>query len=261
MYKSKKQAKPAAQPQRANTAVSRPISKIPGLEGVTQDMLVIPRLKLIQKISKEVDLGVKPGSLVNSVTKDVVSTDKKPAVVIPILNNITRLYFKPMKEGGGLLCRSFNGKAGAGDPGGNCLACPNHNWDDDNPPICTELLNIFCMVRGYELPIPLTLSFGRTSAKAGRQFVNLFYMQSLQSQRSPWNFAFAIKTEIMSNDKGTFYVLKVDPAGEATAKEIAKGDLFYNLLKISQVQIHEDEEEIKQEAANASAAADDPFNV
>jgi hypothetical protein len=247
------------QPQRqAGTTVSRPIVKIAGLEGVTPDMLVVPRIKLVQKMSVETDLDISPGTLVNSVTKEVIVDKKKPLTIIPIINTITRLLFRPMKEGGGIVCRSFDGKNGVGAPGGNCMACPKARWAGTIPPECTDLLNVFVMVRGYDHPIPITLSFGRSSAKAGKQLVNLFYMQSLKTQKSPWHFAYDVKPQEVENDKGKFWIFgTVTGAGEAKKNEIEQGELMYNLLKISQVQIHEDENEVEQEAANANTQAGD----
>lgn len=229
---------------------------IPGLEGVEQDMLMIPRLKLVQKMSVETDMGIDPGAIVNSVTKDVVGKPSKQKdgdvastiIIMPILNNKTRLLFKQIKEGGGLACRSIDGKIGIGQPGGVCSNCPANQWGDNNePPDCTELLNVYCVVRDYDSPIPIVVSFGRTSSNAGKQLINFFYMDARRNQVSPWNFAYELKSVKMKNDKGTFYVYQVKPAGKATPEEVEIGAEYYRLIKSVATTIHEDENEIAQE--------------
>lgn len=245
--------------KRNGTAMTRPGNTIPGLEGVEQDMLIIPRLKLVQKMSVEADppYEIKPGSIVNSVTKDVLAAltkDGASLVLIPLLNKKSRLFFKPMSEGGGLLCQSQDGFTGIGDPGGSCAECPMNQWNDDEPPKCTELYNIFCLVRGYDYPIPLTASFGKTSFKAGKALINYFFNDSMKAQKSPWNFAYELLTRSVTNDYGTFFIFDVKPGGKATDEEIATGTIMYNLLSTTKVQIHEDEDEMKEEAAKMDGA-------
>jgi hypothetical protein len=234
---------------------------IPGLEGVEQDMLIIPRLKLVQKNSVEIDDKLaEPGEVVNSVTKDILAKGTKPVIIIPIKNNRTRILFRQFDDGGGLMCQSFDGLTGQGNPGGDCSKCPMNQWKVDDKkknraPDCTELLNIFCIVRGYDFPIPLTASFGRTSMGAGKQLINFFWADAQKAQKSPWNFAYQLKTEMTENEFGKFYVFKVSPEGMAEKDEIEKGELFYNLITSTQIQIHEDEDEIKAEQENIDKTA------
>jgi len=251
--------------KQSNAVVQNTGAVIPGLEGVGQDLLIIPRLKMVQQNSVEV-MGndMKPGSIVNSVTKDLIAKPSEQVTLIPILNTQTRIFFKPVKDGGGILCRSFNNKDGQGEPGGDCFKCPKNKWGVDlkgeqTTPECAELLNIFCIVRGYDFPIPLTVSFKGTSMGAGKQLVNFFWADAQKNQISPWNFAYELKTEFKENKAGQFFVFKVNPGGKAQKEEIAKGGIFYNLIKSTTVQIHEDEDEIKAEQArNANDSPEEP---
>ena len=242
-----------------NNAVAKQMKPIPGLEGVTQDLLIIPRLKLVQKNSVEIDNELaKPGQVVNSVTKEVILRGKEPIVIIPIKNTKSRLLFRPMGEGGGLLCQSFDGMTGQGAPGGNCLECPKAKWPEDRSkstsPECADYINVFCVVRGYDFPIPLTGAFGKTSMGAGKQLVNFFWADSQKAQKSPWNFAYELNTIPSENEKGKFYIFKIAPGGKATKDEIEKGELFYNLITSTQIEIHEDEDEMKAEAEKMQKA-------
>lgn len=255
-----KHQKVAVSKQSETQSLTRPMNQIPGLEGIDQGMLVIPRIKLVQKSSVEVDDGIAPGSIVNSVTKELITKKDKPIVLVPVLTNRTRLYFRPYGEGGGLQCRSLDGVTGLGDPGGACAYCPKNKWNDGKPPACSELINIFCMVRGYDFPIPLSVNFGKTSMGAGKQFVQLFYMQCIRSGKSPWYYAFKLSTEQQKNDKGTFHVFRIEPAGDSTTKEQSQGDLFYKMIKSTKVEVHEDEGEIvTEQKKQAKGKKDDPF--
>lgn len=254
------QTKPAT--TESNAVAQNQGQVIPGLEGVEQDLLIIPRLKLVQKNSVEVDDEIaKPGQIVNSVTKDVIGKKDEPLLLIPVLNTRSRILFRPFDEGGGLLCQSSDGKNGTGEPGGICASCPENQWKNEGKknisPNCTELLNIFCIVRGYDFPIPLTASFGRTSMGAGKQLVNFFWADAQKNQKSPWNFVYELKTEMTENEYGKFYVFKAAPGGKATKDEIEKGGLFYNLIKSTTIQVHEDEEEIRKEQAKAEGVDPD----
>jgi len=251
--------------QRQSQDIMKPHSGfIPGLEGVEPDMLVIPRIKLVQKMSVEVDeYDVKPGSLVNSMTKDVLVEFKKDGAsieIIPILSGRSRIYFAPIgAEGQGILCRSYDGKIGQGDPGGSCVTCKNSKWWNNEAPACTELINVFCMIRGYDLPIPIVASFGRTSYGAGKQLVNFFYMDAQREQLPPWNFVYELGVKAVTNDKGSFYVLTIKPAGKATDDEAKRGEQLYQIIKSSQVQIHDEADiEDSKVAEDEEPVGDEP---
>lgn len=236
-------------------AITKLQNFIPGLEGIEQDMLIIPRLKLVQKNSVEVDSGTAPGTIVNSVSKEVICKNKSEMIIIPLSIQRTRIYFKPFADGGGLLCRSFNGITGRGNPGGKCLGCVNNPdpWPVDPktgkeiPPPCIEFINIFCIVRDYDFPIPMTASFGRTSLKSGKSLVNFLWADASKANKSPWNFAYNLSAELTENEYGKFYVFKTAPAGKANATEIKQGEKFYKVIKSTRHEIHEDEDEIREE--------------
>lgn len=246
-----------------NNLPTKPMSPIPGLEGIDQNDLTIPRIKIVQPNSVEVHQEIASfSSMVNSVTKEVIAKGTKSGSkieIIPIINNKSRLYFKPISEGGGLLCRSNDNKTGVGDPGGNCSNCDLGKWGKDGDkniaPECMELINVFCLVRTYDFPIPLVISFGKTSAAAGRQLINLFYFACQKDKKSPWNFAYQLETEIITKDKHTWAQFKIghiDPEeGKplATKEEIKIGADYYEMIKsAATVEVHADEEEMEEEA-------------
>ncbi|NOY61009.1 MAG: hypothetical protein GXO75_19030 [Calditrichaeota bacterium] len=231
--------------KKQDQAITKLTEPIPGLEDFGQEDLIVPRLKVLQGLSAEVADGIAPmGSIVNSLTKDVVAKvkDKKAEIeVIPIKYGKYRLRFAARELGGQILCRSNDAKTGEGDPGGDCATCPFAKWGKDETgknkaPECTLILNVLAMVRGYDFPIPIAVPFARTSMPAGRQFANLMFMR----QRPVWEFAYKLATKFENKKQGQYYIWEVKPAGESTKQEQEQARGFYEMLKTVTVQVHEE---------------------
>ena len=167
-----------------------------GLEEMDMELIQIPRIKLVQKTSEEVDDGVPFLSLINSVTKEIIVEGGKSGAeieIIPLKYQASRLYFTPIDEGGGLLCRSDDGITGIGEPSGTCSRCSLKDFTPDGkPPSCDRLANFFCIVRGYESPLPLVISFAKSSAKEGKKLYNI--LQTARAMKRPiFGQAFSLK--------------------------------------------------------------------
>ena len=246
-----------------NTAVTKPTPReiihprdIPGLENIDREMLIIPRIKLVQALSTEVsEYEIPAGSLINSLTKDVYAKKEQELLIVPLMVNRSRILFPPIGEATGFLCRSFDGFIGQGEPGGECISCPKNKWSTKGePPDCTEYLNVAVMpiVNDEVEPMPLILSFGRTSFGTGRQFINLMYNR----RESPWNFSYALWTKFEKNDKGNFFVLKVKPSGKAPENLVSMMEASYNMLKTTAYEVHMDEEELAKEQQRMAGEQD-----
>lgn len=259
------QEKVKAEDQIKEKALTQPINRIEGLEGIDPDMLTIPRLKLVQKSSSEVDDGISPGSLVNSVTKDVIAEFKKgeglEIEVIPVFTGKSRILFQDVDQGGGILCQSPDGKIGYGDPGGDCPTCSLAQWQRSNkgnkPPECTLFYNIFLMVRGYESPLPLVTSFGKTSFGAGKQFINLIAFKRV----SPWMAYYKLSTHFKESEQGNYYVFKVKPGEETDPAEKEQGRFLYEMLRDTAFAIHEevDEQDAPSNAGTEPETTEDGY--
>lgn len=154
-----------------------------GMEVVTRNDLIMPRLALCQDGTPEVKDGkYKPGDIIDSVTRELVCAADEVLEFIPVLVGKARLHFRSMKQGGGILCRSLDSitaqPSGDGvDQGGqatrDCGACVRKEFrddGDDTAPECTELINVLGFVpsRGY---VPYVWSLKSTSLKLGRRFL------------------------------------------------------------------------------------------
>ena len=209
-------------------------SNIPGLEGIESDMILIPRLKLVQKSSEEImEFDMKPGTFCDSVTKEIVGDPPKQAKdgmtieIIPVfVSNKTRIFFADFNEGGGILCQAKDGKTGIGKPGGACRNCKLKDWIDEESPKCTEYINIFVYIPSHDSPIPLLANFGKTNMAAGRKLVNFLFMK----QTSPWKFKFELSTNYVASEKGDHFVMKIKPAGLPKPEEAETAEGFYSML-------------------------------
>jgi len=246
-------------------------TEVAGLEGIDDEMIIVPRVKLIQPLSVEVDeYKIEPGSLVNSLTKELLAKPEGQFLIVPLMVARSRILFRPLDEGGGLQCRSADGIYGVGDPGGTCVDdngqpnCPYALWETDKktgknkPPKCTEYLNVVVMpltdkrelIPGNEMP--LVLSFGKTSMQAGKMLISLIRMRKI----SPWHYCYSIKSKFTKKDNYKYYVLQTSPAERAPSKLIDYMEEFYHMMKSTPTEIHIDENEIKREQAKAESATD-----
>lgn len=219
-------------------------SGIEGFEGLESDMLQIPRIKLLQALSPEVlEHGLTAGSFCNSVTSELIGNANKgkegtSLIVTPIMiAPRSRILFRDLKDGAGVLCKSVDGKYGIGEPGGHCRNCKFSQWTDKEPPECIELLNIFVTIDGSDLPIPLVLSFGKTNIKAGKQFINLIALK----QQSPWNFKYRLTSKFTEKDEYRYFTLTVFPSGECRFEDKEKYREMYSLLKTVSYQVDYDD--------------------
>ena len=80
-----------------------------GLENVTAEDLTIPRLKILQALSPEVNKndgkyieGAASGDITNTVTKDLF-TEETGCLVIPVAYKRMFLEWQPRENGGGLI--------------------------------------------------------------------------------------------------------------------------------------------------------------
>jgi hypothetical protein len=112
----------------ASEAESTSIALFSDAVALSAEDVVIPRLRLMQGLSKEVQEGTaKPGEW---VLTGVPPTDTIEATVIAVAK--FRRYLDPAD--GSVLCRSEDGQNGVGQPGGVCEACELSKWVNASTP-------------------------------------------------------------------------------------------------------------------------------
>lgn len=233
-----------------------------GLEEPTaQSDLEIPRAKLLQALSPDVVENGKDfqsGMIINSLTKEVL-----PAEFIPIFKFTTWARFNPRDkkspdfnpelEPGAMIWRSTDPedervkKEAYAGPNGQIFG-PNGEI-----PKAITFMNFFSYFPG--VPMPVVLSFSRTSYKAGRHLVSLvrFTEGDMFSRR----YRLGVKQQ--KNDMGTFYVLTVDPVAKATEDEYKLAESLWEEFRGKEIKVHEENPDDAGSDGGGAGSSGRPF--
>lgn len=196
-----------------------------GLGNISEEDRIIPRLKIMQPLSPEVDEGIaKPGEFVNSVAKKSYG---KILTLTPIFWWKSRVYWQKRDEGGKILCQARD--AVTGSEFGPCEACEFSKWNDKEAPTCTAIINILGLVNNAEL---VAMSFMKTSYPAGKQLINLFNYKKVDI----FNFQYEITAVQEQNDFGKFWVVQFKDTNAAVSDEIYKAcsKLYSDFAKLKE---------------------------
>lgn len=218
-----------------------------GLEVMDSTDLILPRLVLAQALHPEVQKeGLFPaGTLFDNLTKEVLLAAPKPGQppptleIIPVVLGKSRIYFKPMKDGGGMLCRAddaiLSRAGGAGrtkgdQPTRNCVECVFKDWTEENgqneKPKCSIFYGIIVLLpsRGMR---PYVWSNKHTNVKGVKRFL------SAAKQTGADFFAqkHALFTKLESNPQYSWFNFDFKPVGWVSQDEYKHGEQFYNSLK------------------------------
>lgn len=176
-----------------------------GKESIGQADMDIPRLKLMQGLSKELTLydGLKTGNFFHTATEAIFD---EPVRVVPIFMDKQYILWRPLEDGGGILARAADGvhwQPSAGSftvkldrkDGGDQVTWKLANtvqesglanWgtmnpeDNNSPPAATLMYNFLLAFPDDPDQLPAVLTFQRSSIKIGRKF-----MTKLKTVRTP----------------------------------------------------------------------------
>ncbi len=224
------------------TSAVAEVSEQRGFEapGFTQEDLIMPRAKLLQALSPEIQDGVEglsQGDLINSITQEKLSPE-----FIPVFAFKNYVRFNPRKS----TDPNFDPEYEAGqiiwstnDPADPRVAEQCVFGPDGEPPIAVTFFNFFC--KFTNVPMPIVVSFSKTSYKAGKQ---LFSMAKMLGG-DMFSRKYKLTTLKEKNDIGTYYVLKVGVLGHVTEEEYAAcSELWNNFsFKSGDIKVHMDEEQ------------------
>jgi hypothetical protein len=264
--------------QEVSNEVKKPQTRR-GFEDEQQGDVIMPRAKVLQATSPELaddnlqELLLRAGDIVNSLTKE-----KLNGVFIPIFKFNSKVLWIAKEAGGGMACRSFDGILGTVLDASKfgkynkdtkkwdilltevdlikkvdgidtvqkvqlvnsliipCAECPFSKWNGDEPPICTAAMNFLSIFEGQSFPV--VTSFTNTSHKYGKKLYSMAKMMGGDMFENKYR----LKPVRTTNEKGTFFVMDVYPAGKPTVDEVDVVEGFYNALK--GIHIKFDEEEV-----------------
>ena len=243
---------------KTNTKKQRRATKKPSIakpqgrgfeDGVDREDIIIPRVKLLQALSPEVQAGIKPqGVFINSITQEEVEP-----VFIPLFKFKNWIKFNPRDkrdpnfnpdfEPGAIIWRTD-------DPNDPRIAEAKFGPNGELP-TATTFLNFFCLFSTPSMDFkPTILSFSKTSYKAGKKLLTL----SLMAGGDMFSRKYELSSNKTKNDIGEFYVMEVSPAGKVSDEEYAAAEMAYNMYRGKKIEVHDDLSDIDVEVQATPAS-------
>lgn len=173
-----------------------------GAEDLGSDAIEIPRIKLLQKISPELDDNedLRAGQWFHTVSEDELGDELR---FVPCYLTRAFILFRPRKDGGGVLARAIdgvnwdasdtefevkldNGKTVKWNTGKNVKSSGLDAWGSSDPddaqsqPAATAMINVACMLPDFPELSPCVLTFQRSGFKVGKKLAG-----NLRTSRLP----------------------------------------------------------------------------
>lgn len=275
------QVKPASLPADTNLPAFMRNDADLGKENIRQQDMEIPRLKLMQGLSPELEQfdGLRPGHFFHPAAEFIFDG---PFRAVPVYMDMRYILWRPRDSGGGILARADDGvhwSPSSGEftvqldkkDGGHTVTwrlAPTvqqsglANWgtmypgDPNSPPAATLMYNFLLAFPDEPDLLPAVLSFQRSSIKIGRRFNT-----KLKTVRAPlfgtvWEFS-AVKDTNASGDN--FFNLDVKGAGLVEDQNLYEQyKNLYDSVSNKGLSI-KDIEGLQDDAAAEAGGADDPF--
>lgn len=201
-----------------------------GFEGMSPDDVILPRLGFCQSMTpqrKKTDPsfieGLSEGDLFNSVSGEIYGQAVK---LIPLAFKKARIFFRPLSEGGGMLCQSPNGIDG-GTIAKTCAECPNSKFSaNGDPPVCSLFYNYpAILLPFFEV---LVVSLKSTALKAGK---NWNTRMKLMGDKPMFAGAYDLKLVEQKNSKGTYFGPIISFSRFVTQEEFNVASSLYDTLR------------------------------
>lgn len=215
--------------------------------GMEQEDVTIPRLVILQGLSPEVSEGKgSPGQFyVKGFERNV---GKGPVEFIVIMRNKSRLRWRDLKLGGGIVCSSTDAKIGKGDPGGNCETCQFASWASaDGRPGCDLYQNAIVVLRKDGEWVPMALSGNRTKLKALKNLNSLLMLEMMKG-RPMFSKSYMLEPMQKTNPQGMMYfVYRIVPGNNNVPlpnEEQQKALEIFNSLKTKRIIVAEENPDV-----------------
>jgi hypothetical protein len=239
-----------------------------GLENVTSSELTIPRLVILQPVSKQLGEGFNPGDIVNLTTKENYG---KTVYFTPLYYFQTRTQWEKAGDiTSPIECRSSDAIRGTNKDsrhgGGDCSKCPLAQWHEKRPPLCTLFKNILIVPihnpESYAEELlnaaPVLYAAKRTATGAMSELMTMAAMLRIGGKPAPL-FASIYKMESQRgpSEKGVYFVPKFSRHSMVpTAESFAYLRKMYDSMKAIQSQLARYVETSDEEATYTEAATD-----
>jgi len=237
----------------------------PGTEGIGKDDVKIPRLKVVQPMSKEANLesnAIVKGALYNTGTSDAYVEQGQRLPIIALACGLHRATFEERK----VYWRSERNSNGMihdpASPGGarpdgvtECAACPDGQWTGDDkrtPPECGiqyvyPVLALTDDLQELRDPGPMMFILAKTSVPAAKQINSV----AKWSRLPLYAFIFDVWTQRFENSDGIYWVVNASRREKLAADDPRFGFArsVYNDLVTKDIHVELDGEDAEKEAA------------
>ena len=241
----------------SNLPVTQPFND--GLGEITQDDLIIPRLKVGQSQSE----GDVAGKLYIDVTSDV---KEEMELVLIKLNKSRVLFPEKFSRDSEPLCRSQNFVTPENDSdvfspmSETCADCAYSKWSKNesgkaSPPRCQEVWNM--LVLDFETFMPCWFSLKSTALKPARKIISMLKLRGTAKRIPAWGFKFTVEVTERSGDSGNSYIPSFSSLTELDGEDRENMNLIQNQLAGEQASF--DEEQTEGDATPAKEETDDNF--
>ncbi len=211
-------------------------------EEIDRGDYIFPRAKLIQPTSPELTEGIeglKPGVIINSLTKELLSPE-----FIPIIASKNFIRFNPRNNAEAGFDPNFAPGAmiwASNDPLDPKVKEQAQFGPNGEKPLATAFINFFSYFPGAAMPI--IVSFSKTSYKTGKQLLSLakFCGGDIFARK------YQLTSVMESNSMGTFAVLKVMPIGASSPEEFAICEQYWKDFSGRVKDIHAAEEGVVED--------------
>lgn len=198
-----------------------------GMENISSEDILIPRIKVIYSLSKE----MKDPELRNTLKQGmIINTNTKEEIKNPVFSvlHFFKMYakFNPMKP----TDRGFNASL---PPGATEFVAMSKDdarikpedleWTDGLPPLVAEMRGFLVLFDGEDMPC--VLSFFRSSAKSGKELATQIFVPG----KPAWDKKFKLYVE-EKTDKGVYYILKTRLVGKNTDEEKARCKAMFDMF-------------------------------
>jgi len=203
-----------------------------GFEHTRTEDLGMPFLILIQKGSPEVDKthkdyptkkipGCEVGSIINSVTRQIVGGESEPAIFVPCSYERMYVEWKPRDSGGGFVKQHSNDTV--------LSQCTRNEQGRDQLPngniiVTTAYFFGLSLIDGED-PAKVVLSMTSTQLKKARMWLNMAMQLKVQTPNGPvpaplFAYKYALTSVAEQNDAGSWMGWHVETAGLLTQQSL-----------------------------------------
>ncbi len=215
---------------KAEVLVVREPQPVPGTEEESIEDMVMPRLRLLQSVSSEVE---NKSSGVGLIKHSLSGEEWEKVQVIPLFIRKCRICFDVENVKGAPKC--FSPDTERNRSGDLCLKeCPFDNawaWNDNQPPAC-DLVRSFPslilkkgkLTKGMDFA---AMNFVKSSTPAA---TTLIYLR--QKSGDPyWNYVYELSTKLKPFTKGSAYIFELRQVRETTDEEREKAKKIFFSIK------------------------------